>query len=90
MLAHDIDGEKESFLAVLLNAFFGEDFTSTGGITLDGETIPLVMSREEACKGGGGLASLAGQNATWKIAPPLVGVPGPNREKLKVKASIEP
>ena len=54
MLAHDIDGEKESFLAVLLNAFFGEDFTSTGGITLDGETIPLVMSREEACKGGGG------------------------------------
>ena len=35
MCADHIDGEKKNFLSVLLKAFFGEDFTSTGGITLD-------------------------------------------------------
>lgn len=38
MCAHDIDEEKENFLSVLLKAFFGKDFTSTGGITLDGRS----------------------------------------------------
>jgi hypothetical protein len=35
MLAHDLHGEKENVLAVLLNVFFKEGFSLTDGITLD-------------------------------------------------------